>query len=82
MAWVLRMIEQKPATDHPTGQTIYQTECSACHGSEMKGSPPEFPSLVGISQRYEDDDLLLFIAQGSGRMPVSPVWERRILTRS
>ena len=69
MAWVLRMIEQKPATDHPTGQTIYQTECSACHGSEMKGSPPEFPSLVGISQRYEDDDLLLFIAQGSGRMP-------------
>ena len=35
----------------------------------MKGSPPEFPSLVGISQRYEDDDLSLFIAQGSGRMP-------------
>ena len=69
MAWVLRMVEQKPATDHPTGQTIYQKECSACHGPEMKGSPPEFPSLLGISQRYEDDDLLAFISQGSGRMP-------------
>jgi quinoprotein glucose dehydrogenase len=69
MAWVLRMVEQKPDAEHPTGQTVYQRECSACHGPEMKGSPPEFPSLVGISQRYEDDDLLLFIAQGSGRMP-------------
>jgi quinoprotein glucose dehydrogenase len=69
MAWVLRMVEQKPATDHPTGQTIYQKECSACHGAEMKGSPPEFPSLVGIAHRYEDDDLLAFISQGSGRMP-------------
>ena len=63
------MVEQKPNAEHPTAQTVYQKECSACHGPEMKGSPPEFPSLVGISQRYEDDDLLLFIAQGSGRMP-------------
>ena len=69
MAWVLRMVEQKEDRERPTGQTLYRTECSACHGAEMKGSPPEFPSLVAISKRYEDDDLLLFIAQGSGRMP-------------
>ena len=69
MAWVLRMVQQKPGTEQPSGRSIYQKECAACHGLEMKGSPPEFPSLVEISKHYEDEDLLLFISQGSGRMP-------------
>jgi quinoprotein glucose dehydrogenase len=69
MAWILRMVEQKPGTEQPSGRSIYQKQCAACHGPELKGSPPEFPSLVDISKRYEDEDLLLFISQGSGRMP-------------
>jgi quinoprotein glucose dehydrogenase len=69
MAWILRMVEQKLGTDQPTGRSVYRKECATCHGLDMKGSPPEFPSLEGIAQRYEDTDLLLFLAQGSGRMP-------------
>jgi quinoprotein glucose dehydrogenase len=69
MAWILRMVEQKLGTDQPTGRSVYRKECATCHGLDMKGSPPEFPSLEGIARRYEDTDLLLFLAQGSGRMP-------------
>jgi len=69
MAWILRMVEQTLGTDQPTGRSIYKKECATCHGPKMKGSPPEFPSLEGIAQRYEDTDLLIFLAQGSGRMP-------------
>jgi len=69
MAWILRMVEQKLGTDQPTGRSVYRKECATCHGLDMRGSPPEFPSLEGIAQRYEDTDLLLFLAQGSGRMP-------------
>ena len=69
MAWILRMHEQKFGTDQPTGRSVYRQECATCHGLDMKGSPPEFPSLEGIAQRYEDTDLLIFLAQGSGRMP-------------
>jgi len=37
----------------------------------MRGSPPEFPSLAGISGRYSDSDMAKLIAAGSGRMPRS-----------
>ena len=35
----------------------------------MQGTPPEFPSLIGLSKRYSDDDIANLILQGSGRMP-------------
>ena len=69
MAWVLRMVEQKVGTNQASGRAVYKKECASCHGPEMKGSPPEFPSLIEIGKRYEDEELLLYIAQGSGRMP-------------
>ena len=69
MAWILRMVEPKPTTGTESGQSIYFRECVACHGPAMKGSPPEFPSLVGLSNRYPDGDVLTLISRGSGRMP-------------
>ncbi len=69
MAWILRMVEPKPITAGASGKTIYLRECAACHGPAMKGSPPEFPSLVGLSNRYPDGDVTTLVSQGSGRMP-------------
>jgi quinoprotein glucose dehydrogenase len=63
------MVEQKLGTNQSSGSGIYKKECASCHGPTMNGSPPEFPSLVGIGQHFEDEELLLYIAQGAGRMP-------------
>jgi quinoprotein glucose dehydrogenase len=69
MAWILRLVEQKPATEQMGGQSIYMHSCSACHGKNMQGSPPEFPSLVGLSNHLSEFSVRSLVSQGSGRMP-------------
>jgi quinoprotein glucose dehydrogenase len=74
MAWILRM-EPPPA---PTtragvrtisGQQLYVRECASCHKADRTGGPPEFPSLIGISDHYTDSEIEKLLEQGSGRMP-------------
>jgi len=36
----------------------------------MRGSPPTFPSLVGIGKKYKEDAIARIISEGSGRMPI------------
>lgn len=69
MAWILRMIEPKPITGITSGKKIYLHECAACHGASLKGSPPEFPSLVGLNNRYPESAVSALVSQGAGRMP-------------
>ena len=69
MAWILRMVEPKPITGTESGKSIYLRECAACHGPAMHGTPPEFPSLIGLSNRYPEGDVSALVSQGAGRMP-------------
>jgi quinoprotein glucose dehydrogenase len=70
MAWVIRLIE-RPAAPAATGKTLYEQNCSSCHSRDMRGSPPEFPSLTGVAGRYSDSAMANLISAGSGRMPRS-----------
>jgi quinoprotein glucose dehydrogenase len=54
------------------GQTIYESECSACHGADLRGSPPEFPSLAHIEDRLSETQIAAVIHGGDGRMPSFP----------
>ncbi len=54
------------------GSSLYQSQCALCHGGDRKGSPPEFPSLVGIDQRMSDTAILELLRSGKGRMPSFP----------
>ncbi len=69
MAWVLRLVPQKPRTGEANGRDIFMRNCSACHRADRTGAPPEFPSLIGLSNRYEEGSVKELIAQGQGRMP-------------
>jgi quinoprotein glucose dehydrogenase len=44
-------------------------ECASCHGADLKGGPPEFPSLVNVDDRYTESEIMELLFQGSGRMP-------------
>ncbi|MGH9469067.1 MAG: PQQ-binding-like beta-propeller repeat protein [Terriglobia bacterium] len=50
-------------------RALYLKRCSVCHGDSMAGSPPEFPSLVGIGKRLSLREIRTIIRQGRGRMP-------------
>jgi quinoprotein glucose dehydrogenase len=69
MAWVLRLVPQKPRTAEANGQDIFLRNCSTCHRADRTGAPPEFPSLIGVADRYEEGSVKELIAQGAGRMP-------------
>jgi quinoprotein glucose dehydrogenase len=69
MAWILRMVEQKPLTGKASGKSIYERECSSCHKANMQGAPPEFPSLAGLRERFDENDVFSIVSQGGDRMP-------------
>lgn len=60
-------------TANSPGRATYLSQCSACHGDHRQGSPPEFPSLIGASQRLTLDQISATIHQGKGRMPAIPI---------
>lgn len=55
------------------GRSTYLSQCSVCHGDRRQGSPPEFPSLLGITQRLNSDQIAATIHTGRGRMPAFPL---------
>jgi quinoprotein glucose dehydrogenase len=70
MAWILTMVKP-PATASArvSGKEVYTKECASCHGADLNGAPPEFPSLRAIDERYTEPELMTILFQGSGRMP-------------
>ena len=68
--WTGSLAEDNPAGG--AGSTLYQSQCALCHGEHRRGSPPEFPSLVGVDQRLSKGAIETLIHQGRGRMPSFP----------
>src|SRR5581483_2881096 len=67
MAWILRLVE-KPQ-NVLGGRSLYEANCASCHRSDLRGSPPEFPSLVNIGGKYSEPEIRTLIRNGQGRMP-------------
>jgi glucose dehydrogenase len=51
------------------GANVYQQHCAMCHGETMQGLPPAIPALVGVVDRYSDEQILTVVHNGRGRMP-------------
>ena len=52
-----------------SGKVLYQRYCASCHRADLRGTPPEFPSLVGIGARRNVDEIAEIVREGGGRMP-------------
>ena len=60
--WIIRMLT------HDT-KSLYKNNCGGCHGDDLKGAPPTFPSLVDIGRRRSREEIASVIREGTGRMP-------------
>lgn len=70
MAWTGGLVAvHRGAT---AGERLYQMQCGACHGVNRAGSPPTFPSLIGIDRRLTLAKIADTIHHGAGRMPSFP----------
>jgi quinoprotein glucose dehydrogenase len=54
------------------GTLTYQNQCAVCHGDTRAGSPPAFPSLIGVEERLTPEQISEKIHKGGGRMPSFP----------
>ena len=60
--WIIRMVTQDTTS-------LYKNNCATCHGEQLQGAPPTFPSLVDIGKRRSREELQSLIREGTGRMP-------------
>jgi quinoprotein glucose dehydrogenase len=58
-------------TSGSRAKMLYLNQCAACHGDQLQGSPPQFPSLQSLTGRTAAQ-LSTVIRQGIGRMPAFP----------
>jgi quinoprotein glucose dehydrogenase len=73
MAWKVKLAERKMPDGEPaTGQTLYERYCASCHRPDLRGNPPEFPSLVDVGKRRNIDEIESIVHDGAGRMPGHP----------
>jgi glucose dehydrogenase len=71
MAWTGGLTANK--TGLGPGEQTYNNLCASCHGDHREGSPPAFPTLIGINKRLSDAQITVTIRQGKGRMPAFPM---------
>jgi quinoprotein glucose dehydrogenase len=61
-----------PNIGENSARGIYASQCNVCHGEKMQGSPPAIPSLIGVGDRLQQQQIALTIKDGKGRMPGFP----------
>jgi quinoprotein glucose dehydrogenase len=73
MPWLLALQNTAPDAKAPllsSGESLYQANCTACHGAERKGNPASgFPALTAIDKHRSMDYVSNVIARGKGMMP-------------
>jgi quinoprotein glucose dehydrogenase len=69
MAWILRLVEKQKPQAVTSAKKLYENNCASCHRSDFRGTPPEFPSLVGIGKKLKEAEISRLIHNGAGRMP-------------
>src|SRR5204863_2013013 len=52
MAWILRLVERDATQAQPGGMSLYLRNCASCHRDDLRGTPPEFPSLARVGDKY------------------------------
>ncbi|HUB29923.1 MAG TPA: c-type cytochrome [Terracidiphilus sp.] len=70
MAWTGGLVPAA-GTANP-GEQLYREQCAICHGIDRTGSPPAFPTLIGIDNKLTPDKIAATIHSGTGRMPSFP----------
>jgi quinoprotein glucose dehydrogenase len=59
-------------TEQKSAKGIYLGQCSMCHGENLAGAPPAFPSLVDVGRSLSMYQIATTIVEGKGRMPAFP----------
>ena len=66
MSWMAGLLEAQPEN---STRSLYLAKCAACHGDDLRGAPPQIPSLNDVAGRRTAQEIGAVIREGGGRMP-------------
>jgi quinoprotein glucose dehydrogenase len=69
MVYWMRLVKRPRPQAQSSGRRLYAANCASCHRPDMQGTPPEFPSLIRIGDKYTPEEISAIIREGAGRMP-------------
>jgi quinoprotein glucose dehydrogenase len=79
LAWTSSIIEgvasgggRRGGRGGVSSRQLYLTNCAGCHGEDLAGQPPQFPSLLEVRGRLSEQQVVTTIRQGGGRMAAFP----------
>lgn len=75
MAWTGGLTREAPGQS--PGSALYHAQCAICHGQDRTGSPPAFPSLQRVTEKFSEAQVAQMIAHGRGRMPAFPALDAK-----
>ena len=52
-----------------TGAALFQKNCAVCHGADLSGNPPAFPSLKEVKTRMTRTQIADLLKTGRNNMP-------------
>jgi quinoprotein glucose dehydrogenase len=55
-------------TQVSAGQKIFGQYCAACHGADQRGAIPGVPSLVGVTNRIDQEGVRVIVSEGRNNM--------------
>ncbi|MFP4506495.1 MAG: PQQ-binding-like beta-propeller repeat protein [Cyclobacteriaceae bacterium] len=75
------VLDDQPGADvnAQLGRSLYELNCSACHGADRAGIPPSFPSLLEVAKKHEQQEIAGIIRYGNGAMPAYSQFNEREL---
>lgn len=83
MAWRISLgpsNSKKQNVSMSSGQSLYATNCTPCHGTERRGNPASgYPSLLDIGGRRPREFVTNIIKNGKGMMPAFPKFNEKEL---
>lgn len=66
---ILSGTENGSQNDFVSGRDLFRLNCSACHGEDMAGNAPTFPSLLRIDGKMTKMEIAIQIKNGKNIMP-------------
>ena len=79
MTFILRLVRRPGTKGLGSSGEVYSGNCASCHRADRRGSPPEFPSLVGIGKKYKEEEISKIMREGRGRCQTSPTWGGEVI---
>lgn len=67
--WDIRMIPVAQPGNNSTGEMLYLSNCSACHGKSLEGGGANYPSLINVTKKLSSESVAATIDNGKGMMP-------------